>query len=267
MICENEPLTSRRTDVGSREMNQPQKQFSINRTANNQKGVVTLLCFVLMAPLQSAEPWKPLFNGKDFTGWTVPARGGLSLSPADAGWKIENGIIVGGEAGPGQRSGSLVSQVKFKDVELELDFMLAEQPAAPDGSCTTCTYNSGVYLRNGYQVNFGRREAGEFIGIVVHRVDPKAIRGNVLWLDMGDEKFPNLRKKQDWNHVQISFKGARLQVILNGTKICDITDNPTDPAEEAWKEAAPISFQWPHGGEAAGFAGFVKLRNVRIRDL
>jgi hypothetical protein len=91
-------------------------------------GVVTLLCFVLQASLQSAEPWKPLFNGKDFTGWTVPARGGSSLSPADVGWKIENGIIVGGQTGPGQKGGSLVSQARFKDFELELDFMLAEQP-------------------------------------------------------------------------------------------------------------------------------------------
>ena len=226
--------------------------------------VVTLLCFVLVASLQSAEPWKPLVNGKDFAGWTVPARGGTSLNPTDAGWKMENGVIVGGQAGPGQRGGSLVSQARFKDFELELDFMLAEQPAAPDGSCTNCTYNSGVSLRTGYQVNFGRREAGEFVGVVVHRVHPKAIRGNVLWLDTGDEKFPKLRKKEDWNHVQISFKCARLHVTLNGTKICDVTDNP---AEAAWKEAGPISFQWPHGGEAGGFAGFVKLRNVRIRDL
>src|SRR5438128_9521777 len=123
--------------------------------------IVTLLCFVLLASLQSAEPWTPLFNGKDFTGWTVPARGdGPSLSPAEAGWKMEDGIIVGGRAGPGQKGGSLVSLARFKDFELEVDFMLAEQPAAPDGSCTTCTYNSGVYLRTGYQVNFGRREAG-----------------------------------------------------------------------------------------------------------
>ena len=38
-------------------------------------GVVTLLCVVLIASLQSAEPWKPLFNGKDLSGWTA-ARGG-----------------------------------------------------------------------------------------------------------------------------------------------------------------------------------------------
>jgi hypothetical protein len=40
-----------------------------------------------------------------------------------------------------------------------------------------------------------------------------------------------------------------------------------NPAEVVWKEAGPISFQWPHGGEAEGFAGFVKLRNVRVREL
>jgi len=34
-------------------------------------GIVTLLCFVLLVSLQSAEPWKPLFNGKGFTGWTA----------------------------------------------------------------------------------------------------------------------------------------------------------------------------------------------------
>jgi len=66
---------------------------------------------------------------------------------------------------------------------------------------------------------------------------------------------------------QISFQGPRLQVSLNGTKICDVTDNPSAPSEAAWKEAGPISFQWPHGGEAGGFRGFVKLRNVRIREL
>src|SRR6185295_10972562 len=228
--------------------------------------IVTLLCFVLVTSLQSAEPWKPLFNGKDFTGWAVPARGGPSLSPADAGWKMEDGIIIGGQAGPGQKGGSLVSQGRFKDFELELDFMLAEQPAAADGSCTNCTYNSGVSLRTGYQVNFGRREAGEFIGVVVHRVHPKAIKGNVLWLDTGDEKFPNLRKKEDWNHVEISFKGQRLQVVLNGTRICNVTDDPVDPAEASWKEAGPISFQWPYIRQA-GFNGFFKLRNVRIREL
>jgi hypothetical protein len=213
------------------------------------------LCVVLVAAIaRPATDWKPLFNGKDLTGWSM----GTGV------WKVENGVVIGGQS---SGRGSLVSKNLYKDFELELDFMLAEQPSDPNGSCEKCTYNSGVYLRTGYQVNFGRREAGEFIGVVVHRVHPKAIRGNVLWLDTGDEKFPNLRKKEDWNHVRISFKGPHLQVWLNGTKISDVTDNPTDPAEAAWKEAGPITFQWPPAGEAGGFAGFVKFRNARIHEL
>jgi hypothetical protein len=232
---------------------------------------------------QSPGQWKPLFDGKDFTGWMVPAGRGAPpnaapQNPAETGWKIENGIVVGGQPGPGQRGGSLVSQAQFKDVELELDFMLAEhgtkcsaKTVGPNQANASedkaCLYNSGITLRTAYQVNIGRREAGEFIGVVIHRVSPKAIRGNVLWLDTGDEKLPDLRRKEDWNHVRISFKGQRLQVWLNGTRICDVTDDPTDPAEARWKEAGPISLQWPPAGESGGFAGYVKFRNVRAREL
>src|SRR5678816_2340382 len=51
----------------------------LNRSVKALKGisvgVVTLLCFVLIASPQSAGRWKPLFNSKDFSGWTA-ARGG-----------------------------------------------------------------------------------------------------------------------------------------------------------------------------------------------
>jgi hypothetical protein len=53
-------------------------------------------------------------------------------------------------------------------------------------------------------------------------------------------------------------------VFLNGTQICDVIDNPTDPAEAKWKEAASISVQSPYTG---GFDGFVRFRNMRIRTL
>ena len=216
---------------------------------------------VLMASSISAQapaPWITLFDGKDLSRFTQTGA---------AQWTIEQGVLVGGRSQPGQRGSSLVSTDQYKDLELELDFLIAEQPSGPDGSCEKCAYNSGVYLRTGYQVNIGRREAGEFIGVVVHRVTPQSIRGNVLWLDTGDEKFPGLRKKEDWNRLQISFKGPRLQVTLNGRTICDVTDDPIDPAEAKWKEAGPISFQWPPAGEAAGFAGFVKFRNIRVRAI
>lgn len=230
---------------------------------------------------QSPGEWKPLFNGKDLTGWTVAAgRGGANANPnapppQPAQWKVESGVLVGGQGGG---RGSLVSNEQFKDFELDLEFMLTElgtkcsaelvgekqENASEDKSCL---YNSGITFRTGYQVNIGRREAGEFIGIVVHRKAPGAIRGNVLWLDKGDDKFPGLRKKEDWNRLQIMAKGPKITVSLNGKQICDVTDDPTDPAEARWKEAGPITLQWPPAGESGGAQGFVKYRNIRIRQL
>jgi hypothetical protein len=232
---------------------------------------------------QSPGPWKDLFNGKDLTGWTVGAgRGGANAPagapaapPPPAPWKVEDGVLVGGQ---GTGRGTLISNDHFKDFELELEFMLAEHGTECSAELVgekqenaskerSCLYNSGVSFRTGYQVNIGRREAGEFIGVVVHRKAPGAIRGNVLWLSTGDEKFPNLRKKQEWNRLNISAKGPQITVTLNGTKISDLKDDPTDPAESKWKEVGPISLQWPPAGESGGFSGFVKYRNVRIRTL
>ena len=237
---------------------------------------VAVLAVTLAVSAQSPGEWKPLFNGTDLTGWTIAAgRSGAAPSatgtPPAPAWKVENGVLVGGR---GVR-GSLVTVGQYKDFELELDFMLAEHgtecsaelvgPNEENASKDkTCLYNSGITFRTGYQLNLGRREAGEFIGIVVHRQAPGAIRGNVLWLDKGDAKFPGLRKKQDWNTLRLSANGPHLQVFLNGTKICDVTDNPTDPAEAKWKEAGPISVQSPY---TPGFEGFVKYRNLRIREL
>jgi hypothetical protein len=54
---------------------------------------------------------------------------------------------------------------------------------------------------------------------------------------------------------------------LKNTQIVDVVDVPTDPEEASWKEAAPISFQWPPAGESGGFAGSVKYKNIRARQL
>src|SRR5262245_14768543 len=277
--------------------------------------VASLAAAFAASPLLSAQgPWKTLLNGKDFTGWTVPAGGGggragaagaapaapASTNPAERGWKIENGVISSGAQLPtGGRAGGLATVDTFKDFELELDYKLDE---APNTECTpklgekagrngqmakeqnlskdaACTFNSGISFRTGYQLNLGRREAGEYVGVVVHRTLPEAIRGNVDWLSTGDcgaknhtylqdcDQFPQIRKKNDWNHLRISFKGTHLQVWMNDKQITDVVDDPTDPAEASWKNAGPISLQTPPAGEGGGFAGTIKFRNIRIRTL
>jgi hypothetical protein len=292
-----------------------------------------LVLFVICAAttgLAAQGAWKPLFNGKDFTGWTVGggqangfgsaaraagagggarAGGGAaqapatpaappSTNPADRGWAVENGIITSAPVSGGGRGGTLTTVDKFHDFELELDYKLDE---APNVECTpklgekmnarsgqmaqeqnlskdlACVANSGIYFRNGYQLNLGRREAGEYVGVVMHRVIPgESIRGNVDWLSTGDcgaknhtylqdcSQFPEIRKKNDWNHLRVMFKDDRLQIWMNDKVITDVVDKPM-AGEESWVEPAPISFQ-PFG-ESGGFVGKVQFRNLRIRTL
>ena len=54
------------------------------------------LAITLTLAAQAPGDWKPLFNGKDLTGWTVAAgRAGTAATPAQ--WKVENGVLVGGQ--------------------------------------------------------------------------------------------------------------------------------------------------------------------------
>jgi hypothetical protein len=135
-------------------------------------------------------------------------------------------------------------------------------PKEENLSDPACLGNSGINYRSGYQLNIGRREGGEYIGLVIHRVDPKAILGNVLWLSYGDKAFPNLRKSQDWNTLRIAVTGDHHQAWLNGTKIVDVTDKSTLESEAAWRQPQPLSIQAPY---TTGVT--IKCRNIRVRTL
>ena len=181
--------------------------------------------------------WRPLFNGKDLEGWRT-------LGTAE--WRVEDGVIVGGQDGDPSRHGLLLTKEQFKDFELELEFMIDEHGK----------YNSGVCLRNdpetegrsGYQVNIGRGAAGEYCGgLFTDR-----------WLDKGDER-DTISRKHDWNRLHILARGGHIEVTLNGEQVVDFTDE--NPPEKFLQKGA-IAFQ-TYGAE--GHAGWVKFRGIRVK--
>ena len=195
------------------------------------------------SPAEAAEPaadgWRSLFDGRNLDAWT---------QVGSAKWRVEDGIIVGGQDGDPKRGGMLVTKDQFKDFELVLDYMIDEHGK----------YNSGVYLRNapeargrtGYQVNIGRGQAEEYAGGIF----------TDKWLDKGDED-DSIRKKLDWNSLRIVAKGGHITVDLNGVRVSDYSD--PNPAER-FVQRGTIALQ-TYGAE--GHAGWVKFRNVRIREL
>ena len=183
--------------------------------------------------------FRSLFNGKDLTGFTTI---GSAL------WKVEDGVIHGGQHGDPKRSGLLTTTDQFQDFELKLDFLISEHGK----------YNSGVYLRNvpgrggrsGYQVNIGRAAVQEYTGGIY----------TDKWLAKGDE-HDKYRKINDWNTLRILAQGPHIVVHLNGHKVSDFTD-PNPPPD--YLKPGVIAFQ-TYGAE--GHAGFIKLRNLHIREL
>ena len=187
----------------------------------------------------SGSGWRALFDGKNLDQFD---------QIGTARWRVEDGVIFGGQDGDPRRSGLLQTKEQFKDLEIRLEFMIDEHGK----------YNSGVYLRNepgkagrtGYQINIGRGEAEEYCaGLFTDR-----------WLDKGDE-HDTIRKKLDWNDLHILARGGHIEVTLNGQKVVDYTD-PNPP--EKFLRPGVIAFQ-TYGAE--NHAGWVKFRNIRVRPL
>ena len=179
-----------------------------------------------------------LFNGKDLRNWETAGK---------AEWRVEDGVIVGGQDGDPKRSGILTSKASFKDFDLRLEYKIDEHGK----------YNSGIYFRRSktkrlgrpYQLNLGRGTAGEYVGLYLDD-----------WLDKGDEK-DEIRKPRQWNKVRLLVVGNRIRVWLNEQPIVDYTD-PKPRAD--LQQAGSIAFQ-TYGAE--GHAGWVKFRNLKLIDL
>jgi hypothetical protein len=206
------------------------------------RAIAPLLVLLPLACALAADEetaFRPLFNGKDLSGWDTVG---------SAKWKVEDGIIIGSQEGDAKRSGLIMTKEQFRDFELRLEFMIDEHGK----------YNSGVYLRQtpgkggrtGYQVNIGRGQAQEYTaGIFTDR-----------WLAKGDE-HDKIRKPLDWNSLQIVAKGGHIVVHLNGVKVSE--HNDPKPAER-FVQPGTIALQ-TYG--AQGHAGWVKFRNLKIRKL
>ena len=179
-----------------------------------------------------------IFNGNDLSQWEPAGK---------AEWRVENGVIAGGQDGDPKRSGILVSKGNYKDFDLRLEYKIDEHGK----------YNSGIYFRRTktkrlgrpYQLNLGRGAAGEYVGLFLDD-----------WLDKGDEK-DEIRKPRKWNKVRLLVVGNRMQAWLNDQPIVDYTNPKPRPDLQ---EAGSIAFQ-TYGAE--GHAGWIKFRNLKLIDL
>lgn len=226
----------------------------------------------------SDDPWRgftQLFNGKDFSGWTVPA--------GDNGhWRVVEGVIdydAQSEA-PGEKH--LYSEREYGDFVLHLEWRIKETTGLypvpvvlPDGThkldengkeikVPLPNADSGIYLRgtSKAQVNIWCWPigSGEVYGYRMNKAMPPEVRAGVTPLVKADKPVG------EWNTFEITMRGDRLTVVLNGRIVLANAQLPDVP------ERGRLALQH-HGGKNAKTGEFspasalMQFRNIYIREL
>jgi hypothetical protein len=225
----------------------------------------------------AAEPppgFTSLFNGKDLSGWKVPA--------GDNGhWKVVNGVIDYDAESEAKGEKSLYTEREFGDFEVHVDWRIKETPyinpnvpyILPDGTeahDTTGKHlalalpdsDSGILLRGDTknQVNIWCWPigSGEFYG---YRTDPKMspeVKAGATPRTQADKPVG------EWNQYIITIHGDRVTVVLNGKTVIPNAQLPGISPRGA------IGLQH-HGGKKNGQwnspPALLQFRNIYVKEL
>jgi hypothetical protein len=185
--------------------------------------VLGFLAVASTAPVagQAAGGWTTLFDGKSLSGWNMTGT---------ANWEVAEGVI---QASKG--TGFLVTPASYTDFQITLEFWVSDD--ANSGVFIRCSDPKMISATNAYEVN-----------IYDQRPDPSYGTGGIVNVA---KAATVLKTGGKWNTYDITAKGPKLTVILNGTKTAEVDDSK--------HPGGPIGLQYG--------AGTVKFRNVRIRAL
>ncbi len=183
---------------------------------------VTAFSYSQRAAGQADAGWTTLFDGSNLDNWTPIG---------DANWRIADGAV---QADKG--NGFLVSKNAYTDYQIRAEFWVDSD--ANSGIFIRCTDPAKVTAANAYEVNiFDKRPDPSYgTGAIVNVAKPST------YLKAGGQ----------WNTYEITVKGPKFTVVLNGTKT-------VDGAENSEHATGRIALQYA--------AGIVKFRKVQIKPI
>lgn len=212
-------------------------------------------------PVSSSEPdFKPLFNGKDFTGFKQ--LGGKAI------FEIENGDTIVGRTVVGEPNTFLATEKNYRNFILELDVKVGKMNAGIQ--VRSNVYTEPTTVEEYFSPTNTRKHtypAGTVHGYQIEiEPSPKWVSGAVFdecrrgWLQdlKGDEHKAAQAafKPDDWNHYKISLIGDHIQTWINGVPCADVRDSLTADGFIALQV---------HSEKEGGLE--VRYRNIMIKEL
>lgn len=175
--------------------------------------------------------WKPLFNGKDLSGWHALPGGK---------WEVVDGAIRGTSEASEPRHGLLVSNQAYDDFTVRASFKVTRG-------------DSGFYFRS--------EKSGDGVGVHGFQVEVDTSyetgglyeTGGRAWVveHPADKKTPWYRKGE-WNQLTVSAHGQRVTVHVNGQQTASL---PKDSGRLSGHLALQL-----HGGQDM----WVEYRDIEI---
>jgi len=179
----------------------------------------------VLTPPEASAGWILLFDGRSLTDWTPYG---------DADWKVEDGTITFYKG-----RGMLRHSRSFTDFELKVEFW--GEKTANSGGFLRCTpRGADLAQQDCYEVN-------------IFDPSPTFPTGSINNVHSTLPTVPNTAEK--WNTFDITVKGTRLTVKLNG----ETTVDQDDPKLKSGTLA--IQAFGPDG------PGRIKFRNMKVRPL
>lgn len=238
------------------------------------KRLASLLALLYATTLIAQQPggFVPLFNGKDFTGWKVPP---------GKDWKIVDGVIDCSVTSQ-ERGESLWTEKEYTDFVFRVDWRVKETPfrskvirvILPDGSEKLGVDGKPV-LMEGPDTDSGILLRGQGRGQI--NIWGWPVGSGELWQVRRDRTLTPAQRAAatpkvhadrnfgDWNTFEITLRGERVTILLNGRTVIENADIPGLPAK------GPIGLQH-HGrvdaqGNYIGPPSLIQFRNISIKEL
>lgn len=172
------------------------------------------------------------------SGWTTLVDGANGMDNfvrvGEANWTASDGAIHATKGG--SVAAFLVSKAQYKDFQIRAEFWSSDD--ANSGIFIRCQDPAKITDENCYEAN-----------IFDQRPDPSYGTGAIV--KVAKLNGPMLKAGGKWNTFDITAKGSRLIVILNGTTTVDIEDSKFT--------SGPIALQWGRGE--------IRFRKVEVRAL
>jgi len=216
--------------------------------------------------------FKPIFNGKDLTGWD----GNKDL------WSVEDGCITGRTpADPANDKKSILTHNTFlvwkagtvADFELRFSYRIVAGNSGVQYRSKTLEPGKFGPIISGYQADF---EAGPTHSGILYEEKGRGIlakRGEKTVIKPGEGKKAKVEvtgsvgnsqeiqdsiKPEDWNDYVIIAQGNHLQHFINGKQTIDVTDEDAASAAKSGLLALQI-----HQGPPM----LVQFKSLRIKEL